>query len=201
MQDHPDLPAADRTGFFAWFTQNHVAAILLGLTFTVAGLAALLTGKVRREVFPEIAPNVITVQIVYPGATPTEVAQGVCLRVEEAAEGITGVDKITASANEGVGLVVVEALESADLDQVLSDVKNRVDAITNFPAEIEEPIVSRLVVRKEVINVSIYGDADELVLKRLAERAREELAAPPPVRPATPAAARPAPRGPARRGA
>jgi multidrug efflux pump subunit AcrB len=191
MQDHPDLPAADRTGFFAWFTQNHVAAILLGLTFTVAGLAALLTGKVRREVFPEIAPNVITVQIVYPGATPTEVAQGVCLRVEEAVEGITGVDKITASANEGVGLVVVEALESADLDQVLSDVKNRVDAITNFPAEIEEPIVSRLVVRKEVINVSIYGDADELVLKRLAERAREELAALPQVSQVELAAVRP----------
>jgi multidrug efflux pump subunit AcrB len=191
VQDDPTIPPAERAGFFAWFTQNHVAAVLVGLTFVVAGLAALSTGRVRREVFPEIAPNVITVQVPYPGATPTEVAQGVCLRVEEAVEGITGVDKITASANEGVGLVVVEALESADLEQVLSDVKNRVDAITNFPAEIEEPIVSRLVVRKEVINVSIYGDADELVLKRLAESAREAIAALPQVSQVELAAVRP----------
>jgi multidrug efflux pump subunit AcrB len=191
MHDDPTIPPEERVGFFAWFTQNHVAAVLLGLTFVVAGLAALGTGRVRREVFPEIAPNVITVQVNYPGATPTEVAQGVCLRVEEAVEGITGVDKITASANEGVGLVVVEALESADIEQVLSDIKNRVDAITNFPAEIEEPIVSRLVVRKEVINVSIYGDADELVLKRLAEQAREAIAALPQVSQVDLAAVRP----------
>ena len=175
--DDPTIPAEERRGFFAWFTGNHVAATLVAFSFVVAGLAALLTGGVRREVFPEVAPNIVTVQVPYPGATPTEVEQGVCLRVEEAVEGITGVDKITSSANEGVGLVVVEALEDADLDRVLDDVKNRVDAITNFPDDIEEPVVARLVVRKEVINVTVYGDADEATLKRLAERARERLTA------------------------
>ena len=175
MQDDPTIPESERNGFFAWFTQNHVAATLIALTFLVAGLAALSTGRVRREVFPEISPNIVTVQVPYPGAAPAEVEQGVCLRVEEAVEGVTGVDKITSSANEGIGLIVIETLQNADVGRVLDDVKNRVDAITNFPVEIEEPIVSRLVVRKEVINVSIHGDADELVLKRLAEQAREEL--------------------------
>lgn len=177
MHDDPTIPADEKRGLFAWFTQNHVASTLMALTFCVAGLAALLTGRVRREVFPEIAPNVVTVQVPYPGASPTEVEQGVCLRVEEAVEGVTGVDKITASANEGVGLVVIETLQDADVGRVLDDIKNRIDAITNFPVETEAPIVSRLVVRKEVINVSVYGAADELVLKRLAEQAREELTA------------------------
>ncbi len=178
MSAHDEtIPAADAKGFFAWFTQNHVAATLIALTFAVAGLAALLGGRVRREVFPEIAPNIVTVQVAYPGASPVEVEHGICMRVEEAVEGVTGVDKVTASANEGVGLVVIEALQSADIDRVLDDVKNRIDAITNFPAEIEEPIVSRLVVRKEVVNVTVYGDAGELELKRLAERARDELTA------------------------
>ena len=191
MHDDPTVPPAEKKGFFAWFPQNHVAATLIAFTFVVAGLAALLGGRVRREVFPEIAPNIVTVQVPYPGATPTEVEAGVCLRVEEAVEGITGVDKVTSSANEGVGLVVVETLQDADVDQVLSDVKNRVDAITNFPAEIEEPIVSRLVLRKEVINVSVYGDVDELVLKRTAERAREALAALPQISQVELAVARP----------
>ncbi|MBZ0152591.1 MAG: efflux RND transporter permease subunit [Planctomycetes bacterium] len=174
---HDDsIPLAERRGFFAWFTQNHVASKLVALTFAVAGLAALLTGRVRREVFPELAPNVVTVQVVYPGASPDEVEHGVCMRVEEVVEGVTGVDKITSSANEGVGLVVIETLQDADIDRVLDDVKNRVDAITNFPGEIEEPVVSRLIVRKEVINVSISGDVEERTLKELAERARDDLA-------------------------
>jgi multidrug efflux pump subunit AcrB len=177
MHDDPSIPADERRGFFAWFVQNHVAATLVALSIAVTGIVALVTGRVRREVFPEIAPNIVTVQVTYPGASPAEVEQGVCLRVEEAVEGVTGIDKITSSANEGVGLVVVETLQDADVDRVLDDVRNRVDAITNFPLEIEQPIVSRLVVRKEVINVSIYGDADEATLKRIAEIAREELGA------------------------
>ena len=174
--DDPTIPAVEKAGFFAWFTQNHVAATLVAILFVVAGAAALLTGRVRREVFPEVAPNLVTVQVVYPGATTAEVEQGVCLRVEEAVEGITGVDKVTSSANEGAGLVVVETLQDADLDRVLADVKDRIDAIPNFPADIEEPVVSRLVNRKEVISVTIHGDADERTLKRLAEEARDALA-------------------------
>ncbi len=177
MHDDPTVPPDERRGLFAWFTQNHVAATLVALTFVIAGLAALFSGRVRREVFPELSPNVVTVSVPYPGATPTEVEQGVCLRIEEVVEGVTGVDKITSVANEGVGLVVIETLQDADVGRVLDDIKNRVDAITNFPAESEAPIVQRLVVRKEVINVSIYGDVDENTLKRLAEQAREGLAA------------------------
>ncbi|MBL8737580.1 MAG: efflux RND transporter permease subunit [Planctomycetes bacterium] len=191
MHDDPTVPPEEKQGFFAWFTQNHVAATLVAATFLVAGATALFGGRVRREVFPEIEPNIVTVQVPYPGATPTEVEAGVCLRVEEAVEGITGVDKVTSSANEGTGLVVVETLQDADLEQVLSDVKNRVDAITNFPAEIEEPIVSRLVLRKEVINVSVFGNVDELVLKRTAERARDALAALPQISQVELAVARP----------
>lgn len=185
------IPADERRGFFAAFTTNHVAATLVALSFVVAGLAALLTGRVRREVFPEIAPNIVTVQVAYPGASPSEVEQGVCLRIEEAVEGISGVDRVTSTANEGIGLVVIEALESADLGTVLDDVENRVASITNFPANSEKPVVSRLVVRKEVISVAIYGDADEATLKRLAELARDRLAALPQITQVETAAVRP----------
>ncbi len=189
--DDPNIPEADKRGFFAAFTRNHVAATLVAMTFAVAGLAALAMGRVRREVFPEIAPNIVTIQVTYPGATPTEVELGICQRIEEVVEGVTGVDKVTATASEGVGMVVVEALQDADLSRVFDDVKNRVDAITNLPDEAEEPIVSRLVVRKEVINVTIAGDADELTLKRLAERARDELTALPEITQVELAAVRP----------
>jgi multidrug efflux pump subunit AcrB len=175
MDRDPSIPTEEGKGFFAMFTQNHVAATLLAAAFVVAGITALMTGRIKREVFPEITPNIVSIAVIYPGATPTEVELGVCQRIEEAVASITGVDKVTASAAEGSGSVIVETLQDADVNRVLNDIKNRIDAISNFPAEIEQPIVSRLVVRKEVINVSISGEISELSLKRLAERTRDSL--------------------------
>ncbi|MBM4059936.1 MAG: efflux RND transporter permease subunit [Planctomycetes bacterium] len=185
------IPPGEGRGFFAWFTQNHVAATLCALGFVVAGLVALLGGRVRREVFPELEPNIVTIQVTYLGAAPAEVEQGICLQIEDAVEGISGVDKITATAIEGAASVVVEALQEADIDQVYNDVKNRIDAITTFPVEAERPIVSRLVVRREVITVAIHGDADEAALKAIAERARDELSALPEISQVDLAAVRP----------
>ncbi len=175
---HRDPEAdAEPGGLFAWFTRNGIAANLLAFAFVVGGLLTLFGGRIRTEVFPEIKPNVVTVQIVYPGATPAEVEQGAITRIEEAVAGVTGVDKVTANAGEGSGIVVIEALNDADIVQVYNDVKNRVDAITTFPDEVEEPVIAQLVVRKEVINVAIYGDTSERALKELGERVREQLTA------------------------
>ena len=88
----PLVPPEEDRGFFAKFTQNHVAATLLALAFIVAGAAALLTGRVRREVFPEITPNIVRISVVYPGATPAEVETGVCQIIEEAVSSVTGVE-------------------------------------------------------------------------------------------------------------
>ncbi len=160
-------------GMVAWFTTHPVAANLLALSIIVGGLLTL--PFVRKEVFPEITPSLVTISVPYLGATPVEVERGVCMRIEEAVEGVTGVDKVTSVATEGLGVVSVEALQEADLEQVLDDIKARVDAITNLPAETEEPVISRLVVRKEVISVAIRGNADERTLKSLGERARDTL--------------------------
>ena len=160
-------------GMVAWFTTHPVAANLLAFSILVGGFLTL--PFVRKEVFPEISPSIVTVTVPYLGATPVEVERGVCMRIEEAVEGVTGVDKVSSVALEGAGVVTVEALQEADLEQVLDDVKARVDAITNFPKETEEPVISRLVVRKEVISVAIRGSADERTLKTLGERARDTL--------------------------
>ena len=172
-------PEADREpgGFFAWFTRNGVASMLLMFALIVGGLLALFGGSVRTEVFPEVSPQIVTVTIIYPGASPTEVEQGALIRIEEAVSGITGVDKVSANAAEGTGSVTVEALTDADLTQVYNDVKNRVDAITTFPDEVEEPVIAQMVIRKEVINVALYGAASERALKELGEDFRDRLTA------------------------
>ena len=152
---------------------HKVAANLLMAVIAIGGLLAALS--VKQEVFPEMPQDVIQVSLPYPGASPTDVEQGVILVVEEAVRGIDGVKRVTSSASEGGGTVSAELLLDADPDRVLSDVKNQVNRIQSFPLEAEKPTVSIGQNRREVISLVISGDQDLRTLHSLAEQARSEL--------------------------
>ena len=157
----------------AWFARNRIAANLLMAVIVGAGLLALT--DIRQEVMPELDPEIISVMVPYLGAAPEEVEEGVCARIEEAVASLTGVKKITSTAAEGVGTVLIEVLEGTEPRELVNDVKNRVDAIATFPEETEEPIVQHQLLKRQVINVAVSGEADEKTLKRIGERIRDGL--------------------------
>jgi len=171
----------------SWFAKNSVAANIIMVVALIGGAAALLglplekiTGKARtsaikQEVFPEFALDLITVTVLYLGAAPAEVEEGVCIRIEEAVQGLDGIKEITSNASEGVGVVTIKLTLDADSRKVLDEVKARVDAIDTFPEETEKPVITELTNRREVINVALYGDADELTLRTLVEQVRDEI--------------------------
>ena len=67
----------------------------------------------------------------------------------------------------------------ADTRKVLDDVKSIVDVIDIFPEQTEKPVIRQKVSRNHVIDVAISGSNDELTLKRIAERVRDDLSAMP----------------------
>ena len=119
----------------------------------------------------------ITVTVPYPGAAPEEVEEGVCMRIEEEVHAINGVKRVTSTAVEGMGAVTIQLDRDANSQKVLDDVKTRVNAISTFPELAEKPIIDEILMRSQVINVAISGDADEVVLKRLGEQVRDEISA------------------------
>lgn len=160
-------------GLIAWFAQNGVVANLLMITVVMAG--AITLPDLKKEVFPEFAVGVISVSVSYRGAAPEEVEEAVCIRVEEALQGLEGIDRVLSTANEGMGSVRIEIESGYDSRMLLDEVKARVDAIDTFPEETEKPVIEEARIRNQVIFVSISGDADELTLKRLGEQVRDEL--------------------------
>ncbi|MCP3914111.1 MAG: efflux RND transporter permease subunit [bacterium] len=162
-------------GVIAWFVKNRVAANVLMLLLVAGGIVVL--PAIRVEVFPEFSADLVTVTVPYPGAAPEEVEEGVCVRIEEEVFGLNGIKRIRSTASEGIGSVSIEVRPDADVRAVLSDVKNRVDGIDTFPVEAERPIVEETIPRAQVINVAVYGPLEEDVLKRQAERVRDDLRA------------------------
>ncbi len=156
-----------------WFANNKVAANLLMIFILVAGLISLST--IKLEVFPEISPNRITVTVAYQGAAPEEVEEGVCVKVEEAIQDLPGIKRLISMASEGSGNITIEVRPSYDPRKLLEDIKSRVDAISTFPLETEKPVIQEVLVRRQVINVAISGEADEQTLKNLGEQIRDEI--------------------------
>jgi multidrug efflux pump subunit AcrB len=167
--------ARAKSGVLGWFTSNHVAANLLMLLIISAGLLTILTIKV--EFFPEMSLDMVTVTVPYLGATPSDVEEGVVMRVEEAIAAVDGIKRINASAAEGAGMVFVEVEEYADTKEVLDDIKAEVDRIITFPEETEKPIITEVMTRYEVITIVLYGDVSEKTLKILADQIRDDLTA------------------------
>ncbi len=85
----------------AWFARNSVAANLLMVFIVVSGLIGLF--NVRGETFPEFTLDMVSIEVPYLGAAPEEVEQAVCIRIEEAIQGIDGIKQITSTASEGMG--------------------------------------------------------------------------------------------------
>ncbi len=162
-------------GLIRWFANNHVAANLLMVVIIIAGLVSAL--NIKQEVFPEVEMDMITVQVPYLGATPSEVEEAVCVRVEEQVQGVDGIKKITSKAVEGVGTITIELLRGVDKRQALDEIKSEIDRIITFPAETEKPIVTLVETRNQVLDVVIFGDASERTLKVIAEKVRDDLLA------------------------
>jgi len=162
-------------GVIAWFASHRVVANLLMIT--IIGSGVLTMTHITLETFPEFSLDMITVTVVYRGAAPTEVEEGVCVRIEEQLQGLDGIERITSTATEGVGVVTVELQTGTDPRKLLDDVKARVDGIDTFPEETEKPIVQEILNRREVLSVAIAGDAEEKMLKEIGERVRDEILA------------------------
>ncbi len=161
-----------------WAVENRAAMnLILVLTF-LAGIASLRLMK--REVFPNFELEMVLVEVPYPGASPAEVEEGICLKLEEAVRAIDGIKRVTAIAREGSGLAVMELNARVDAHKVLSEIRSEVDRIPSFPDLAEDPKIQQITFRQPAIRVGILmDDANvpdaEMRLRDVAEVVRDDL--------------------------
>ena len=162
------------SGVLGFFASNSVAANLLMVLFLVGGLIAGL--QLRSELFPTIDRNIIRITVAYPGATPSEVEEGITRRVEEAVSGIDGVERVRSTASENNGVINLELRDFADDEAVRDDVENAMDRITRFPpADAEQPEVESVETVSGVMTLVVTSEGTETDVKRGAELLKDAL--------------------------
>jgi multidrug efflux pump subunit AcrB len=159
----------------AWFAKNDVAANILFFVIIISGIYVATT-QIPIDLFPEVEQRNVRVSMVLPGASPQETEEGITIKIEEAIQAIEGIRQITSQSLEGSASVTVQVEEGYDVREVLDEVKIRVDGVNNFPVEAESLLVQVPQWRRDAIGVVLFGDYDNMTLRRVAENVRDELA-------------------------
>ena len=156
-----------------WSVEHRVTVNLVMIFIIVAGLYTVF--NMRREMFPQFSLDMIDISVAYPGATPEEVEEGICIKIEEQLKSIEDVKTCYSSANEGVGSVLLEFEKGVDLREKMDDIEAEIDLIDTFPDEAEDPVIVEIKNRDPAITVAVYGNVEERVLRNCAEDIRDDL--------------------------
>lgn len=166
-------PSNSPRGAIAFMAQSPIIANLLMLILLGGGIWTMT--YVQKEVFPQFQLDMVSVRVVYPGAAPAEVEQGILLPVEEAIRGIQGIKEVSSTAREGSGSISIELVAGTDRMKAFQDIDQAVSRIRTFPDQIEQPEVQLQARQRDVMEIGLYGDADIWTLRHLAERLRNRL--------------------------
>jgi len=116
-----------------------IVSMVALVVFGVFSMAQLQTDE-----FPDVAQPIVNVAIPYPGAAPDVVEREVLDRVEEAISGISGVDRINGSAQDGFANITVAFVFEKDIQQASQDIRDKISSVRDqLPPEIKEPVLSR----------------------------------------------------------
>ena len=114
------------------------------------------------ELMPKFTPPVINVQIIYPGASPTEVENSVTRKVEDALSSMEGIDKIQSYSYESLSMLFVTFRYGTDIDKSIADAQNYIDAKrSQLPVSVLSPVISKVTVDdKAIIILSATSDLE-----------------------------------------
>ncbi|MBL3590147.1 MAG: efflux RND transporter permease subunit [gamma proteobacterium endosymbiont of Lamellibrachia anaximandri] len=156
-----------------FFARHPTAGNLLMLFLAILGFTAL--PGLQRETFPDFASDEIEIRVVYPGASAEDVEEALCQRIEDAVDGISDVAEMRCDAKEGFSVAVVEMEEGGDLLRFKDDIKTEIDAIDNFPEQVEPPVIRELGRTNRVVSIAVTGPMSVSHLKAYAEQVKDRF--------------------------
>ena len=160
----------------AAFAGNSVAANLTMLVMLIGGFFAWK--NLTTQVFPTLDLGVASISVPYPGATPSEVEEGITRRLEEAILGIDGVDRVRSTAIENYGVVSAELKDRVDVVKVRNDIETAVDRLADFPPlDAENPDVVIAETVSDVMALVVSSEGSEMELRKGAELLEQALLA------------------------
>jgi multidrug efflux pump subunit AcrB len=159
-----------------YFIQYHVAVNVVIIAFLLFGILGLRS--LRSSYFPLTESHIVQISVVYPGASPMEIEEGVILKIEDNLKGLRGVERVTSVSRENSGSITVEVEEDLDINFMLLEVKNAVDRVPSYPTGMEPLVVSKREPIRSTVNFALTAKNTSLLeLKQTGRQIENDLRA------------------------
>ena len=131
----------------------------------------------RREAFPPVDYDIVTVTTIWPSAPTEDVEKFVTIPLEKEIKSISGLDEVNSKSEEGISSIGVKIDPGVyDKDKVVDDIERAVDRVKNLPKEAEDPEIFELASREfPVLEISLSGDVSEKLRREYAESLEDQL--------------------------
>ncbi|MEM7018455.1 MAG: efflux RND transporter permease subunit, partial [Pseudomonadota bacterium] len=156
-----------------FFAEHPTAANLLMILLLAVGILSL--PGLKRQTFPDFSTDAVEARIAYPGADAQTIEEALCQRLEDAVDGIENVKESRCEARESIAVSVIEMREGGDYTRFIDDIKTEIDAIDDFPENIEIPIIKPIGRTDPVVSIAVAGPMSVVDLKAYAEQTKERL--------------------------
>jgi multidrug efflux pump subunit AcrB len=157
-----------------YFIKHSVAVNIVVIAFIIFGFFGAV--NLKSSFFPLTDSKNISINVIYPGASPQEVEEGIILKIEDNLKGLNGVERVTSTSRENSGNINVEIEKGKDIDFMLLEVKNAVDRVPSFPVDMEPLVVAKQEPARPTITFAISGsDIPLATLKQIGRQVENDL--------------------------
>jgi len=125
-----------------YFVDHSVVVNLLTVLIVVMGMLSIFS--LNKETFPNVDFNFIVITNIFPGTAPEDVEKLLTLDIERELKEVDGIEELNAMSIEGAAIISIKVDPDYDTDEVLQEVKDAMDRMTNLPDDVEEPIIKKI---------------------------------------------------------
>ena len=127
----------------AWSIKNPIAAVMLFVMLTFAGMLSFNAMKVQQ--FPDLDLPTITVNASLPGAAPAQLETEVARKLENAIATTQGLKHITTKVQDGGVTITAEFRLEKPGQEALDDVRSAVSQVrSDLPADVRDPVINKV---------------------------------------------------------
>lgn len=114
------------------------------VTMGLAALGLIAFQRLDTDMYPDVTLPLISVSVLYPGASPEDIEREVVKPIEESVVSINHIDYVSSVSRDSLGQIFLVFKLEADFDKAANDVRDKISAIRNkLPDAVEEPVVQK----------------------------------------------------------
>ncbi len=156
-----------------FLVRQRLTVNLVVFLLCAAGITIML--NTNREVFPNINFDMVSIQTLYPGASPEDSEQLITIPIEKKLRSVSGLERVRAYNIEHVSVLVAYIDPDArNKPRIVQDIKDAVESVDNLPESAERPVVTEFVLDKfPVMDIALTGsDGGDENYRRLRDTAQ-----------------------------